>query len=66
MRSRTRTSLSMASACWRWICTLDCQVMKASSRMEKREKIRMNVAVSLTVEVRQSWAKRLTVYSRIM
>jgi hypothetical protein len=48
----------MSLACWRWICTLDCQVMKASSRMANSEKIRMNVAVSLTVDVRQIWANR--------
>ena len=56
----------MSSACWRWMETLDCQVMKASSRMANSEKIRMNVAVSLTVEVRQSCQKRFKDYSRIM
>ena len=40
--------------------------MKASNRMANSEKIRMNVAVSLTVDVRQIWAKRVKIYSRIM
>jgi hypothetical protein len=38
---------------------LDCQPIKPMSRMAKTTKMEMKVAVRRTVDVRQTWAKRL-------
>ena len=66
MRWNWRISRSMSLVCWRWICTLDCQPINAIKRMANKMKMAMKVAVSRTVDVRQTWANRLTGYSRIM